>query len=256
MSMNQEAILNLIREKTPEYVITAKREGIRKEFVTNIGHTLYKLSIADLQRLFSLYDSLFFQGELGRQLQDKLKFSLSGKMTRSAGMTLCSISKKTTKPAISTMEIRIGIDFFTNFDEIQGEKLVCGIKASDYIEALQLVFEHELCHVVEFILFNRSNCKKAPFKEMALHLFNHTAGYHQLPTFRQIAAEKYKLKVGDSVSFQLKGKEMKGILYRIHKRAVVMVQDQKGPFRDLKTGISYTKYYIPLDRLQVKENPL
>ncbi len=241
---------NLITLKNNTHEIIEKRMTIANRLAalsSTINRTsLKEISVKDLEHLFNLYDSIFFQSWFQKSFQGKIKLSCSRKMTRSAGLTLCPKNIKQLKPRELVLEIRIGTDFFMNYNLIEGDKTVCGLKAGSSLEALQLVFEHELCHVIEFILFNRSNCKGALFKEIAGNLFGHTQGVHQLPTYLQIAAERYGLKVGDWVSFQHKGMEIKGIVSGINKRAVVMVKDRQGSYRDSK-GLRYTKYYVPIN---------
>lgn len=163
-------------------------------------------------------------------------------------MTICpkDISKK--KPSDIVIEIRIGVDFFLQYNRIPGSKPVSGYETTSPIEALLLVFEHELCHAVEFVLWHKSSCKGQRFKQLSAQLFGHTTSYHELPTNRKIALHSMDLKLGDTVSFDYGGEQLKGLLYRINKRAVVMVRDQNGTLAD-KHGNRYTRYYVPLSRL-------
>ena len=112
-----------------------------------------------------------------------------------------------------------------------------------------LVFEHELCHVLEFLLFNKSSCKGKRFKTMANNAFGHTDSYHRLSTNRQIAAREFGFKMGDTVTFEFKERRLTGFLNNINKRATVLVPDKKGSLIDRK-GIRYSKYYVPLAKLQ------
>jgi hypothetical protein len=170
-------------------------------------------------------------------------------MTKSAGLTLCPKNIDKAKPEELVIEIRIGVDYFFQYGLVEGCKTVCGVKTSDSLEALQLVFEHELCHVMEFIHFKESNCGGERFKAIASNLFGHTESYHKLPTHRQIANQKLGLNIGDTVSFTFEGKRLKGILYNINKRATVMVRNNNGPLVDDK-GNRYSKYYVPLMLLE------
>jgi hypothetical protein len=104
------------------------------------------------------------------------------------------------------------------------------VKTNTGLEAFQLVFEHELCHVIEFVFFNTSNCSKKRFKVLSNNIFGHTESYHKLPTNRQIAQQKYGFKIGDKVTFIFKGKTIQGIIFNINKRATVMVEDSNGHY--------------------------
>ncbi|MHB9095064.1 MAG: SprT-like domain-containing protein [Eubacteriales bacterium] len=207
------------------------------------------ISTADLHLLFQLYDQIFLDNWFKTNFRGKFKFSLSRRMTRSAGQTRCPKNIGQIKPEQLTIEICIGVDFFFQYNLVEGNKAVGGITTANSLEALQLVFEHELCHAIEHICFGKSNCSADRFKSIAGNLFGHTGEFHSLPTNRQIASQKMGLKPGDTVSFSFKGNKLHGILYRINKRAIVMVNYKQGQFAD-KQGNRYLKYYVPLNILE------
>jgi hypothetical protein len=239
--------------KRVEGDIDKKREEVSELLMQrspNINNeTVSTLSTADLNLLFQLYDQVFFENRFGESFKGKLKFSLSKRMTKSAGLTLCPKNINKIEPEKLTIEIRIGVDFFFHYGLVGGKKTVCGIQTNSSQEALLLVFEHELCHVIEFIHFKKSSCKGKRFKTIAGNLFGHTESFHKLPTNRQIANQKLGLKIGDTVSFTSKGKSLTGIIYNINKRATVMVRNHKGPLIDNR-GNRYSKYYVPLTLLE------
>lgn len=206
-----------------------------------------KISSADLKLLFKLYNEVFFNGMLNAY-RGTLKFSVSSRLSRSAGKTFFPGNIALLKPEQMTAEIRLGAQFFLKYDETNHEKSVGGVVARNGLEALQLVFEHELCHFIEFINYHESSCRKKRFKNMAMSIFGHTESTHRLPTGRQIAAEKYRINIGDAVVFNFGSKKMTGIVNNINKRATVMVKDKKGIYRDRK-GNLYSKYYVPLESL-------
>lgn len=216
--------------------------NIRSEAITSI-------SPRDLKVMFDLYDDSFFGSQFKNGYPGKIKLSLSRRMTKSAGSTVCPKNIAELKPENLVLEIKIGVDFLFNYGVLEGEKAVCGMQTSDSLQALQLVFEHELCHVIEYISFHESNCSGDRFKSLANNLFGHTDSHHNLPTYRQIARQKFVLNLGDVVSFTCKGKRLKGIIYNIQKRATVFVPDQGGSFVD-KQGKTYSKYYVPLNLLE------
>lgn len=203
----------------------------------------------DLKLLFGLYDEIFFKNWFITNFKGRLRFSLSRRMTASAGLTLCPRNPERLRPEELVIEIRIGVDFFLHYGLIKGSKTVCGVKTSCGLEALLLVFEHELCHAAEFILFNKSSCKGKRFKAMANNLFGHTESCHKLPTHRQIARQRLGLKIGDKVSFTFEGKRLTGTVYNINKRATVMVRNDGGPLVDA-AGNRYSKFYVPLMLLE------
>lgn len=209
---------------------------------------LAALTTVDLELLFQLYDEIFFERRLSNSFQGNLRFSLSSRMTKSAGKTIYPKYPAKIEPSQLTAEIRIRTDFFLHYNDLTGLKMVSGIITHNALEALQLVFEHELCHLIEFISFNSSNCKKRRFKTLARRLFGHTESYHKLPTPAQIAWQKYGFKPGDPAGFIYEGQLLQGIIYRIQKRAIIIVKDPQGIYRD-RQGTRYTKYYIPLKQL-------
>ena len=103
--------------------------------------------------------------------------------------------------------------------------------------------------MIEFIHFKKSNCRGKRFKELANNLFGHTESFHKLPTYRQIANQKLGLNIGDTISFNLEGMRLMGVLYNINKRATVLVQDKNGALID-KQGVRYSKYYVPLTLIE------
>lgn len=246
-------MFDILNTKLCSSDILNKREEISKLLMQkskNIrSRTISALSIADLDLLFQLYDDIFFENWFRQSYKGELKFSVSRQMTKSAGLTRCPKNINNIKPEELVIEVKIGIDFFFHYGLIDGSRMVGGIDTGSSLEALQLVFEHELCHVIEFIHFGRSSCKGERFRTMAGNLFGHTESYHKLPTHKQIANNKLGINIGDTVSFTFEGKSYKGILYNINKRATVMVRDKNGLLVD-KLGRRYSKYYVPLSLIE------
>ena len=131
---------------------------------------------------------------------------------------------------------------------MEREKIVSGINTKDSLEAFQIVFEHELCHLLELHIYKESSCKKHRFKTMVYKLFAHTEVSHQLPSQKEIISEKYGLIIGQSVSFLSEGKKYSGFIHKINKRATVMVLDKKGTYRDAP-GNKYSKWYVSFEQL-------
>lgn len=236
IELSKEKIENL-REEIAKIIIL-KTPVFKSRVISNI-------TANDLQLLFYLYDELFFSNWFQKCYNGNIKFSVSRRMTKSAGLTILPRLKGDEVQDNFEVEIRISVDFFVNYDLTQSNKMVCGIKTKNSLEALQLVFEHEICHIIEFIHFKKSSCRGERFKTIACKLFGHTESYHKLPTNKQIAKQKLGLNIGCSVFFPFKGKRLSGIIYNINKRATVAVRSKNGSFIDRK-GNRYTKYYVPL----------
>ncbi len=242
-------MLDIIKAKEHVDIIHSKREEVSKLLILksdNIkNNTISSISSLDMLLMFQLYDQIFLQNWFKDSFKGKMQFSISKRLAKSAAITICPKNIDRIKPEELVVEIRIGIDFFFHYGLIEGIKTVCGIDTNNSLEALQLVFEHELCHVIEFIYFKKSNCKASRFKTIAGNLFGHTDSYHKLPTYKQIANEKLGIKIGDTVSFILSGSSHMGIIYNINKRATIMVRDNNGQLVD-NYGHRYSKYYVPL----------
>lgn len=245
-------MIDLINMKLEAKYINEKRKAISDIIIKKSNNikssAISSMSAEDIKLIFDQYNQIFFGDWFDKEFKGKLKFSISRRMTKSAGKTIYKKNRGIIEQEDMLLEIRIGVDFFSNYNVIDGDKYVCGMKTRNSLEALQFVLEHELCHVIEFIYFKDSNCKKDRFKRIASNLFGHTESYHELPTNLEIAREKLGLNVGDTVSFIYKNEKNRGLLYRVNKRAVVMVKDKKGRFVDNK-GVRYAKYYVPLQRL-------
>jgi hypothetical protein len=245
--------MELLKLKYSEEAIREKRAFVAQKLIAssrNIKNgTIKEITIGDLKLLFEIYDEVFFGSWFRNNIKDKLRFSLSRRMTKSAGKTICSRYPKDKAQKIINIEIRIGIDFFFRYGVINKDNNVCGIKTSSGLEAMQIVFEHEMCHVIEFINFMESNCKGERFRIISNNLFAHTQSYHQLPTQKEIVQTRLGIRVGDKVFFNFEEKTLKGIIQGINKRATVMVLDKNGSYVD-KVGNKYAKYYVPVNRLR------
>ena len=244
---------NIICFKAPEEDIKGRRLTISSQIKAQYDHlrgsSIEKLSVGDLELLLQLYDEVFFNNWFKDSFKGKLMLSLSKRMTRSAGMTIYPKINSKLKEEDLKLEIRIGVDFFFHYDRVKSSKAVCGLETESSLEALQLVFEHELCHVLEFILYKKSSCKAQRFKTIANNVFGHRGSYHGLPTYRQIAVQEQNVRIGDLVAFSWEGKAQQGIVSNINKRATVMVLDRMGAYAD-KKGNRYSKYYVSINLLE------
>jgi hypothetical protein len=111
--------------------------------------------------------------------------------------------------------------------------------------------EHELVHLVEMLLWDKSSCAKPRFHSIALRFFGHTENRHQLITPKEKAMVRYGIKPGLAVRFRIDGVEHKGIVNRINKRATVLVDDHKG--QRYSDGKHYSKFFVPVHLLEPME---
>lgn len=245
----------IINTKNDPHWIADRREqvGLRLKSASPAikDNDLTGLTVSDLRLLFKYYDELFFAAWFAANYRGQVKFSLSHRLTKSAGITICPKNLAALKPEELSIEIRLGVDFFFNFDQVQGQVTVGGLEVKNSLQALLLVFEHELCHLIEFVLYHRSSCKGKRFKAIANNCFAHTASTHQLPTYRQLANKQLGIAIGDKVAFAYENRQLVGMVSNITKNATVMVPDRRGLFRDQK-GKRYSKYYVSLKALAKK----
>lgn len=242
---------NLLKiENTYDFVESSRvkiEDDFKKITCKDIKMEISKISSKDIALFFSLYDKYFFNGELGKCFSNKIKFSVSNKMTKSAGKTI--VKRNNYSCEINQYEIRMGLNFFVGYNKVDRDKYVNGVKTKDVLNAFSLVFEHELCHLLEFYIFNKSSCSNKRFKTIAKKIFGHTGVFHELPTYSEIAYKNMGLKLGCSVNFNYEGNLLHGVINAINKRATVMVSNDKGNYLD-RLGNHYLKYYVSLDMLE------
>ncbi len=230
-----------------------KRIAVRNalcEHSQNIKNGDFKvLHEKDLWILFHLYDEIFFEDYFKRSFEGKLTLTLSRQMTRSAGITRTPKNIAKLPPKEQQFEIKISLDFLFTYYFTSREKFVNGIATKDPLDVLILVFEHELCHVIEFLFFFKSSCRGKRYKEIAFNIFGHTDNHHNMPTMPELSFLKYGFKPTDCVQFTHEGKELTGIISSIKKRAIVMVEDKKGTYYN-KSGKRFAKYTVPLSQLK------
>jgi len=221
--------------KAVHEAIISRSKNIREGDFNAIG-------LADMKLMFDLYDELF----LGRYFSDvsatKVVFRLSKRATRAAGKT-AFYADGAVVIALSSYLL------FMTFGDVKRDIRVNGVACRDRLEAAQLVFEHELVHLLEHELHGATSCSGSRFGAIAMAIFGHTEVTHQLVIQAERAREIYGVKIGDTVEFELEGRTMRGLVSRVTKRATVMVEDPEGPWTDGK-GKKYIKCYIPLQMLR------
>ncbi len=198
------------------------------------------IQIETLERMLALYDELFFCGMLKRAL-GKIEVSLSPRLTSAAGKFICVCDKGN---RIQHAEIRMSSDFLLRLNA--GPFHLNGLDVSTPQEAFLVVFEHELCHALETVLYGRASHSKR-FLRLANGLFGHTDIHHSLPTRSKDAAQM-GFSVGAHVHFSHAGKALKGVISYIGKEATVMVPNEEGDYMD-ECGRRFTKYRLPVSKL-------
>ncbi len=227
------------------------RREIKNEFCSTYKicetNIIIILTLENISRLINLYDDYVFSGYIGNSIENGIMVSISNRMTSSGGKTIFL-----RRGSHFSYEIRISKKIIENFIEGDEEKLICGIVGEDALDALMLILEHELCHVLEFSLYGNSNCKANRFKNISYNLFGHKSSYHEILKSRnqrdKNTSKNYHFTKGQTVRFPYKNNMYSGVITNINKRATVMVKDPKGSYKD-SNNVKYTKWYIPLEML-------
>ena len=215
------------------------------------------IETADLRRLFEKYDRAFFEGKCSglATVNNTLRFRLSPRMTSAAGTTTQRRSRTRQTPG-ADYEIAISTTLlFETFNGEQRSITVSGVSCSDRLEALQRIFEHEMLHLAEMLVWDHSSCSGDRFRSIAHRMFGHLQNTHQLITPREIAHTKYGILPGQRVKFTFEGRRYVGVVNRVTKRATVLVPDRSG--ERYTDGNHYLKFYIPLPMLTpISENEI
>lgn len=204
---------------------------------------------SDLQLLFERYDAAFFRRQLNAALgQSTLHFRLSPRMTSSGGKTTCFTNRQTGNRRYEIcVASSILLACFAGDDH--RPITVSGLPCLDRLSALQRIVEHEIVHLIEMLLWNKSSCSRRRFQSIARRFFGHSQHKHELITPRERAIVKHGLQPGTKVRFRFDGAELNGFVNRINKRVTVLVASRRG--RRYSDGKRYAAYYVPAHDLQL-----
>lgn len=220
---------------------------------TNLADANFtSLADADVQLLAHLYNQLVFDGQLDAAVAEvttePLTYRVSSRMTRSGGMTIRRFRRGVAGPTHPSFEIVASSRLLLlSFDPDSGPVLVSGRECHDRLSALQRILEHELVHLLEWLQWGRTSCRRRRFRDIASRLFGHTASCHRLTLPEQSAARRHRIRVGQEVAFDFKGRRLVGRVNRINTRATVLTPDPRGT--RYSDGRRYHKYYVPIASL-------
>jgi hypothetical protein len=202
---------------------------------------------SDLEFLFARYDETFFDGLLHETIK-RSGAPISFRMTKVGGTTTKYRMARGPGPR-SSYEIAISSTLlFATFYDVQRPIMVTGVECRDRIECLQRIFEHELIHLAEMLIWDDSSCSRQRFQSLAFQFFTHTEATHQLITPGERASLKFGIRTGDKVRFRIDGASYEGFVNRITKRATVLVENDCSPL--YSDGKRYAKYYVPISQLE------
>jgi len=239
-----------MERKLPSYKpreIKKKRRAIENRFARG-NFSAEELTPRSLQELFYLYDEIFLEQFFLRDFRGRIDFSLSRRMTRTAGKVLFP---RGGNPLCGHYEIRLSLSLLKNMEAMGKPVIINGLEAQKCLAACQLVLEHEICHVLEFCIWKETSCRRERFRKISRGLFGHRGQKHNLPPPGAVTGQRTGLKPGDTVGFSFRGVEYIGFIYRLGRGATVMVSDPQGDYRDRK-GRRYRKFYLPAERLEKK----
>lgn len=239
--------------RLPEEEIHTRRKTIYREILGEsrcmTQGNFSVIETADLRCLFKKYDDTFFDGKCDELTAspNSLRFRLSNRMTSAAGKTF-QRRQRPHQSRAADYEIAISTTLlFETFNEELRPITVSGVLCVDRLAALQRIFEHEMLHLIEMLVWDHSSCSADRFRSMAHRLFGHLQNTHQLITPREIAQTKYGVQPGQHVKFTFEGRRYIGVVNRVTKRATVLVPDKEG--ERYSDGKCYLKFYIPLPML-------
>jgi hypothetical protein len=226
-------------------------DGLLRDSAHIEGANFTRIHPQDLRSLFSRYDACFFAGLIKETLDEQpISFRFSKRMTSSGGAT-----KQTRSRMDANRKYEIALSSTLLFGCFAGDDhrpiTVCGITCKDRLESLQRVMEHEITHLLEFMLWDKSSCSDNRFHGISRRFFGHTDFTHQLITPREKLVAKYGIYPGMTVRFRFDGDTHVGLINRLNKRATVLVADPDG--EKYSDGNRYAKYYIPARDLEIIE---
>lgn len=188
--------------------------------------------------LFLWYDRLFWD-DFFTQNRVMPLFSWSKRLRKSAGNT-----KRMGQGAHIQYEIQIGTWVMDLLPD-QKDCHIGGLYPADALEALQLILEHELCHLFLYVTHQNPSCKQRAFRKLAFETFGHTLSYHNMKPKWALSAKAQNIHLGDMVSFFVGQTLHQGKIIKIDKTACVLCLSKKGKWMD-KHKNRYDKYHVPL----------
>lgn len=251
--------MDLLAINNPPELVAARTKAIHEAAIRESRcmkqPNFERIGTGDLIRLFELYDRAFFDGWLAQATKAAtpmpVVFRLSSTMTRAGGKTITHRRKMPNGDACRHYEIAIASRMLLmTFRQVERPVVVSGLTCTDRLGALQRIFEHELIHLAELLVWDESSCSGFRFKLLARNIFGHTDTKHALVTPREHAAVQHGVRMGSRVEFDFEGRRLVGRVNRISQRATVLVEDAAGV--DYTDGRRYLKFYVPLGSLRVQ----
>jgi hypothetical protein len=207
-----------------------------------------------LKLLWDAYDREVFHRQLTELLGGcPVELRFSGRLHSAAGH--CKWLWYDGEPGPRQVEIVLSTPLlFAAFSQGQTSHRVNGVQCSERWDVLRCVFEHELVHVCELLVWRDSSCHRPRFLDIAGRFFGHGDVHHELVPTRAARLQRNGLTLGATVKFTYRGRSYTGVLNSLRVRATVLVEDPRGSLYN--DGKRYVKYYVPLDQLQLHEDTM
>lgn len=200
----------------PDAVV--RRQAISNQlFPTNKYPAITNSSefVEKLNQMFKLYDYWFFSNLIYYGLnkgKGSVVFEISNRMTSTGGT--CS------RKGICTYLIKLSAN---RLNKLTPGNLppINGIVPKDRIEGLQLIFEHELIHMVLSLFINNIIGHNDLYRTIVFNLFGHTKVVHKISDTKLGKFTKKDFNIGDAIHFYNKKKEnVRGKIIKLNpKRA-------------------------------------
>lgn len=200
---------------TPEEILKKRQEVHIRIIKLGLWDDLTGLTEEKLQTLWELYDSVFFNSQVGRKLADTesvVKFKLSDTNSTKIDGWCKSVAGKTNFFFTISFPIKLFSELFPKKGPT--EMITNGLKCITKLSCLQLVMEHEIMHMV-MVLYKWENKKDTEkykphgslFRKLTNVYFGHTDTQHDLASV--VTGKRYMggdFSVGDTVTFKAKKK--------------------------------------------------
>ena len=117
---------------------------------------------------------------------------------------------------------------FQTFHDVQRPVRVNGLLCRDRVEALQRVFEHELVHLLEMLIWFDPVARRRGSGDWPGAISATPPPEHDLITQGERASNRFGLRLGDRVTFVFEGVRRVGVVNRITRRATILVESAAG----------------------------
>jgi len=251
----QELLTKLDQSKLKPAKLREQRAAVTNQLLRRSevlkAKTFKHIATTDLAILFDVIDNEYFDGQCRKtvdELDASLTFRLSKRMTSCGGTTTLEYEQNHQEEEKKKFEIAVATTLLFDTFRVRKSAKVGGVSCHNSLEALTRIMEHEMVHLIELLLWDDSNCSAKRFQQISWRRFGHLESNHQLLTPADIAQTSFGIRAGDHVTFRFDGKQHKGWVNRITKRATVLVNNERGTL--YSDGKKYLKYYVPVSQLK------